>query len=162
MTLLLKKLGQLPAWQFILIVFLLLFVVVVPLSALVEIFDFDVEANTPVRDVGMLFSIVFSCILIPLLETYCLQYLPIYLTDRFISKNWSLQIVISAVIFGALHYYNPLYIVFGILNGLVLGAGFSSRYHMRGFKAAFWSIAFVHGLRNLIGVITAAFDTGNM
>lgn len=156
MNVLFKKIADLSAWQFIVIFLSLCLASAFPV-ALIE-YIFGLEDNMPLREDSFLFSIIFTCIFIPIFETYCLQYLPIYLTNRFISKNWSLQVLISAIIFGILHHYSILYIIYAVINGLILGLGFVAYYHTRGFKVAFWSIVCVHGLRNIIAVTLSYYD----
>jgi len=64
-------------------------------------------------------EIFIGLLLAPLLETFFIQYAIIESFKSRLSKVKS--IIISASVFGLLHFYNPFYLVYGFLAGLSFG-----------------------------------------
>jgi len=93
--------------------------------------------------------------LAPLLETLIFQALVIYLTGKFLTKNLTVQVLISAAIFGATHNFSPRYILFAILTGVVFAAGYIIYQRRRRWEDAAWAIILVHFLHNSIALIVS-------
>ena len=89
---------------------------------------------------------VYVVVLGPFLETVIFQWAPI----RFMRNNFQLgkakSVLLSALPFGLIHAYSPLYVLAAFCMGLLLAFGFLVRDVGRGH--ALWLIALVHGLNN--------------
>ena len=105
---------------------------------------------------NLLFGIISLVILVPILETFLFQQLPISVVSKF-SKNKYLQVFVSAVLFGITHPYSLLYIIYTIFAGIVLATGFILYKEVHGTRKAFCVTALVHGLVNLVAVLAIIF-----
>jgi membrane protease YdiL (CAAX protease family) len=96
---------------------------------------------------------IFSVLIIaPILETFIFQYLVIKLVEWLKWGNLP-AVLISAVLFGLLHFYNPGYIVFAFIGGLVLSYFFVLL--RQGKHKAFLWVCIAHILSNLCVVLIA-------
>lgn len=93
----------------------------------------------------------FVVILAPIFETFLLQWMVIQTTEE--NSKWKhkkkLAIFISAVFFGALHWYHPVYMVLTFVFGLFLAERFYYFYERTNYFSAFVYITIVHALMNL-------------
>lgn len=96
-------------------------------------------------------SLVLIVVAGPIIETFLFQMAPIILLQKLTSLPKSLIIVISAVIFGATHYYSVSYIVITFFIGLTYA--YSYVVFQRRSGLAFWVTASVHSLHNCLAVV---------
>ena len=102
---------------FVGVTLLLTYVVLFPSLPFVQFFASTGSELTYIRAISAL-------TLAPLLETLIFQALVIYLIGKFLTKNLTVQVLISAAIFGATHNFSPRYILFATLTGVVFAAGY--------------------------------------
>jgi len=88
----------------------------------------------------------------PVFETFLGQSLPYFLLKkiRFLNEKSYLILIISAVIFGLLHFYSLFYMIYAFLIGIVLMYAYMVR--VKSHKNAFLLVAICHSLLNL-GII---------
>ena len=87
------------------------------------------------------------------METLIFQALVIYLTGKFLTKNLTVLVLISAAIFGATHNFSPRYILFATLTGVILATGYVIYQRRRRWEDAAWAIILVHAASNSIALI---------
>ena len=98
---------------------------------------------------------ISSLTIAPFVETLIFQALIIYLIRKFLTKNLTVQVLISAVLFGTTHNFSPRYVLFATLVGVVLAAGYVIYLRRRRWEDAAWAIILVHFLRNAIALIVS-------
>lgn len=98
---------------------------------------------------------ISALIFAPFIETLIFQALIIYLIRKFLTKNLTVQVLISAILFGVTHNFSPRYILFATLTGVVLAAGYVIYLRKRRWEDAAWAIILVHFLRNAIALIVS-------
>ncbi len=86
----------------------------------------------------------------PIFETIFFQYLPIKLVQYY-SKNRVIAIAVSACLFAAIHFYNPVYVMMTFIGGIILA--FLYLYAEKVKKSPFWTTALLHALYNLYGYL---------
>ncbi|MDR0437036.1 MAG: CPBP family intramembrane metalloprotease [Bacteroidales bacterium] len=139
-------------------IFLLLsFAAKVATAGLVFIPFFTIEDEPIVgledMEKGLPYGIAVLVALMPIVETFLYQYLPIIIVNKF-SKNKYLQVFISAILFGLGHITHSIsYAIFAIFTGVVLATGFILYKENHSTQKAFWVTALVHGLFNLVSVL---------
>jgi membrane protease YdiL (CAAX protease family) len=105
--------------------------------------DFLLEINTYVLFLG-------AVILTPILETLIFQVFPYWLLFSVLKTKYRLCIFMagSSVFFSLFHLYNLPYLFFGLGSGFIL----SFYYYAGTFRkeGAVFSIAFIHGMNNLL------------
>jgi uncharacterized protein len=89
----------------------------------------------------------------PIIETWFCQYLPYYFLNKvkYLRERPYLMLLLSALFFGAGHYYSLFYIIYGFLAGFILMYGYMVR--IKTDKNTFYLIAITHSLVNLGGFI---------
>jgi hypothetical protein len=100
------------------------------------------------------FILFFTAVwLAPILETWICQYLPYYFLNKvkYLRERNYLILILSALFFGAGHFYSLFYIIFGFLAGIILMYGYMVR--VKTDKNIFCLIAITHALVNLGGFI---------
>jgi len=143
------RFSEKPIWKSIIILFFLITACSLVSACFISL-GYDMKGpNTVLAKMSFINGFLFACILSPILETGLL-YILIFLTNKYLTKSITIQIFLPAVIFGSLHTYSLLYIIYAILAGIVFCFGFCSYYYNRGFKTAFWSITLIHLLRNAL------------
>ncbi|MBT1705312.1 CPBP family intramembrane glutamic endopeptidase [Chryseosolibacter indicus] len=86
-------------------------------------------------------------ILGPMLKTFLFQYIPFkYLLNK---CKPALIIMLSSLLFGIWHFYNPLYILSGICAGLIYNVAYYFKRNSNPFVITFT----IHSLYNLIAFI---------
>jgi uncharacterized protein len=143
-----------PIW-FVLLLTSLSFVALVPFAILAAVFPSLSPGPGPLVAKRGFYEIAFgSVFLAPLLETALYQALPIELLSRKTSFSWQAEVVISAMLFGAAHWYSWGYVLSTFLVGLMLAYGYVVRRRARG--RPFFLVFLVHGLRNSISLTVFA------
>ena len=89
-----------------------------------------------------------SVVVAPFLETSLNQYLPYYLLNkvRYLKERSYLILLISALIFGSMHFNSLFYIFYGFICGLVLMYGYMVR--IKTDKKTYYLIVICHALVN--------------
>jgi len=102
--------------------------------------------------------IFIAIFLAPFLETFIFQTIVFGVLGKisFFSENQIVIIVISAVHFGLGHDYSSLYIVYGMLAGLVFSYGYSI-FQSR-IEGPYLMTCAVHALRNVVAVLLYALE----
>ncbi len=144
-------LGTRSVWKTIPLLLLLSYVIEVPLILLYVYFGIEIGDGPDMQLTPG--NILFFCIIVPFLETYLFQYLPIWLLKK-IFKKMVIPVYGSAIVFGCLHTYSFAYVVYAFLMGLVFALGFSAYCRKKSYKTAYMSIFLVHSIRNLIAFIS--------
>lgn len=96
---------------------------------------------------GWVYEFVFVCVIGPLLETFIFQWGIIRLMQR---SGWFAtwaMVLVSAIFFGASHWYDMSYVFFATCLGLVLAYAFVACDGTS--KNAYWCVVAIHALRNL-------------
>lgn len=143
------RFSEKPIWKSIIILFFIITACSL-VSVCFLLLGYDMKGpNTFLAKMSFINGFLFACILSPILETGLL-YILILLTKKYLTKSITIQIFLPGIIFGSLHTYSLLYMIYAILAGIVFCFGFCSYYYNRGFKTAFWSITLIHLLRNAL------------
>ncbi len=100
------------------------------------------------NDLDPIVFFFLGVIFAPLFETWFCQYLPYYFLNKikFLRERNYLILFLSALFFGANHFYSLFYIVYGFLMGLVLMYGYMVR--IKTDKNTFYLVAITHALVN--------------
>ncbi len=148
-------LGQFDTWirdqgvpVFIFIMIFMSFIVVVPVSVVASFGTNSIGYSRPVFSGNSLSTIFIVCMVAPLLETFMYQWLPLRLLGRMRNISTWQCVVLSAMIFGAAHWYSLYYIFYAFMTGLVFAYAFiicdatgsNSYIH----------VSIIHSLRNLV------------
>ena len=147
---------------FVLLFLLLTYLAQIPTLIIMGLAPDSVESLTSpgvkaLQEGNLFYVIARLVILVPIFETFFLQYLPIILINKF-SKNKYLQVAISAILFGLSHPYSVVYIIFATFVGVVFATGFILRKESRTTGEAFWATALTHGLANMVSVLAIFTD----
>ncbi len=149
---LLLRFSRLPIWKSILLLCIGMICGMVILGVC-TIFLGEEEADVFAKSDSFLNDFIWVCVVAPIVETFII-YLMIIFLDWILPKWVLLQVIVPTVIFGLSHLQSVLYSINGLLLGFVFAFGFCAYYHYRGFATAFNSIALVHSIRNLCGILS--------
>ncbi|MBN8672071.1 MAG: CPBP family intramembrane metalloprotease [Chitinophagales bacterium] len=129
-------------------------IMLIPIEGIVEIF-WDVTQLKEPPDPANLEQLPLNIIVTSVLETFVYQYLLFRIFRKWIhiKNKYFWAILISSLIFGFMHYYDVMYIIFAFLQGLTLG--YCYYFYKRNLVKAFWSTALVHAAHNSIAVLLA-------
>ena len=96
-----------------------------------------------------------AIIIAPIIETLVFQHLIFQVFRKWIpiKNKYFWAIIVSSVLFGLMHKYNVIYIIFAFLQGITLG--YCYYFYKRNLVKAFWSTAVVHAAHNSIAVLVA-------
>lgn len=146
-----KWLQNVPLWLFIVI----LLIIVNAITLCYSFIDSPVQSDELEKNIW--FTITVSILFAPILETLLCQFLPIELSQFFFEekcnkKYYSISIILSAIIFGAIHCYSIKYAIIAFFVGIVLAIGYISRMKY-GMWKAFFAIYWVHLFQNLLASI---------
>eukprot|EP01133_Synstelium_polycarpum_P002810 gene2810-3232_t len=97
------------------------------------------------------FVLAAGCLFGPLLETLLFQVLPNQILTRTGINNIYVLWIFPALLFGAFHHYNLLYITSASLGGLIFNYLYLKSKSNP--KHAFLSVALLHSLYNLYGFL---------
>ncbi|HET6632443.1 MAG TPA: CPBP family intramembrane glutamic endopeptidase [Rhodanobacteraceae bacterium] len=121
------------------------YAVVLPLAAFCVTFGLEAGPKFPDGVVEMFFA---TCVLGPPLETFVHQWLPIRILQRFGCRRSGTLVLVSAVGFGAAHWYSAYYIAAATLIGVVLGYAFLACDESG--RSPFLTVSLIHAARNLV------------
>lgn len=135
---------SLNAFEFVIAMLALTAGITLPIEYFASV---TLDDSTGPKAIGKLLEFpLFVVVLGPLLETVIFQWAPI----GFMKSNFQLKkitiVLLSALPFGLLHAYSPLYVLAAFCMGLLLAFGFLVRDEGQG--QALWLVALVHGLNN--------------
>jgi uncharacterized protein len=101
------------------------------------------------KENSIVFLFITPVILAPIFETFLGQSLPYYLLKKinYLNERSYLILIVSALIFGLLHFYSLFYIIYAFFLGLILSYGYMLR--VKNDKRTFILIAICHSLLNL-------------
>ena len=152
-------LGKLKFIPFVFVILLFSYIIFIPFL----IFEFfvpniaenltDVAQKVIEKEKGFLGAFIVSCIIVPVLETFLLQFLPIQTLQKFFKQSILFPILISAMLFALTHFYDILYVILMFLIGIVYAVGFVVYGKQRTVRHAFWAIALAHSLANCINLL---------
>lgn len=116
----------------------------------------DIEFRPAPLDLDMpIWMLVFTAVIAaPLYETLLFQMLPFFVLHRFATfrrNRWAI-VLISAMIFGSLHYYSAMYIIATMIIGALMMYGYIVKWR----RNAYWNIVLFHALWNGIAVAAKA------
>lgn len=141
-----NKAGELNTSLFVLILLVISFLITLPFEAFLEDINF-INKQTEWH----IMRIIFACSISPILETLCFQLLPIQIASSYLKfDNKLYPILISATMFGVMHFQSLLYIICAFLVGIIFALGFIIYRDSKGIKMAVIAISIVHALRNII------------
>lgn len=113
----------------------------------------DVVGNK-ITDKGLAWTLISTCIITPIRETFIYQMFIIYIVK---DLKIRFQVLISALIFALVHFYDPLYILRIFPVGIVLALGYILMKKRSNATLAFLSTAIVHSLINLVAIGVSYF-----
>jgi hypothetical protein len=108
---------------------------------------------------GLVSFAIVACVIAPPLETLLSQCVPIRICQ--VSFHWSRtrSIIISALLFGALHYYSFGYAVWAFAAGLTLAYAFTV-FDRKGSNSVLW-VSILHAARNGVSLVYLIFKLKN-
>jgi hypothetical protein len=109
-------------------------------SYIQETFFPGLEGN-PIENLSLPEQLFLACLVAPLLETLIFQHWAINILNKIGVRNYYLQLVIPAILFGLGHQYNPLYVVAMFVAGIIMN-----------YLFLYW-VALLHCLYNLYGTL---------
>lgn len=144
---------RLPTWAFLLSALVATFVVAVPLALVME--ALGVSMGNALEGFPILLAISIGVIVMPPIETLVCQWAPFALCRR-LKLSKAIAIVVSAIVFGVLHSYNPWYMLQAFFIGLVLAFTYVLAERRR--ESPFWMVTGVHAARNAVTVLVLALS----
>lgn len=131
-------------------VFVLLFLAASIITGIITTFLPEPTIEDPFTIDNKWVKIIFSLIIVPLIETLLFQSLIIEIVCKFIKRprhNLYVAIILSAFAFAFSHTYSISYVVFTFVGGLILAfAYYIGRYRR---ENAFLLVVIIHALYNL-------------
>jgi len=143
-----------------LFIWLWFFIIIITLtiSKLMEYIDIDFGVESmDIEKEGMVKMIGYGVIIGPVIETFIFTFLPYKLLSRII-KNDTLIIIIASLLFGISHFYSLMYIIYGVILGLILNT-----YYVYLLKknnntlTAFGLVTLLHASTNLTSLFLEYF-----
>lgn len=144
----------LSTFKFVIAITLSTFLCSIMLSLLVDLFNIEiVETTLNTAQDPLISQFLIVVIIGPLIETFIFQYENIKILRRInVLKNNDLTVIlISALIFGLMHFYSLSYIIHATLLGILLSYSFVVYESKK--VSPFWVVCIIHSLRNLISFI---------
>jgi hypothetical protein len=93
-------------------------------------------------------EVLLYFLLAPIFETLFFQLMPIWTLFHISHKKWR-TILISATLFGLIHYYNVYYLIYGFLGGVILAFFFVETYIKKDWLTAYILTVLLHGMHNV-------------
>ncbi|PKM68122.1 MAG: hypothetical protein CVU95_05630 [Firmicutes bacterium HGW-Firmicutes-2] len=145
-------LRSLPTAKFILMMTLISYLVVIPV-VLMGFFMNTHVGGPEFEDIPLVLMILIVVVIGPIWETIVYQLLIIrQLKKRIFFKNRSsLTILVSALVFGAVHIYSIYYMFYAFIIGFLFAYTFVIYEEKK--ASAFWVTMAIHGLRNGIAML---------
>ena len=131
-------------------------ILLIPIAAVLEMSGAVQQMIEPPNPAD-LEELPLAVIIAPIIETLVFQHLIFLIFRKWIpiKNKYFWAILISSVLFGLMHKYNVIYIIFAFLQGITLG--YCYYFYKRNLVKAFWSTALVHAAHNSIAVLVASF-----
>ena len=138
-----------PWWAFYLVGIFLKFAIIQPIFQLAE------TSSSPFVEHEILYLVLASLILAPLLETAIFQLGIVELTTVCVKKIFNndlplLGIILSALVFSLQHPYSIVYVIVAFLTGLFFAIMYYSFRVRNGVGYAYWMTMVFHVLWNLL------------
>ncbi len=133
-------------------------ILLIPIAAILEMSGAVQQLIEPPSPAN-LEELPLAVIIAPIIETLIFQHLAFMIFRKWIHirNKYFWAIIVSSVLFGLMHKYNTVYIIYTFLIGITLG--YCYYFYRRKPKAAFWSTALVHAAHNGIAVLsTCSFE----
>lgn len=129
-------------------------ILLIPIAAVLEIYGFVQQMIEPPNPANFE-ELPLAIIIAPIIETLVFQHLIFQVFRKWIpiKNKYFWAIIVSSVLFGLMHKYNIVYIIFAFLQGITLG--YCYYFYKRNLVKAFWSTAVVHAAHNSIAVLVA-------
>lgn len=130
----------------------------IPIAAVLEMSGAVQQLMEPSNPAD-LEELPLAVIIAPIIETLIFQHLVFWVFRKWIhvKNKYFWAIIISSVLFGLMHKYNVVYVIFAFLQGIILG--YCYYFYWRKPKTAFWSTALIHAAHNGIAVLfTCSFE----
>ena len=156
-----KTFIRIPSWSFIFIMVLSKYILLIMLMPLFIFMPYQGEIRGPsIIYESPVFAIVLSVLIAPIFETFLFQKSILRLTRKigYMKERIWLQIFISAFVFGLFHWYSLIYILQGVLLGLVFAYSYTVFEHKN--SSPIWNVVCIHGIGNLISMIIYYLDSG--
>lgn len=129
-----------------------------PITYILFSFAKNPEAAPSIYSSFNIFNIIDTCILAPFWETLKYQAFIIYVLQqiKIIKNNNIVIILISAILFGAMHYYNIAYIFTASIIGIFLA--YSYVLYKDKDQHPIWVVTVIHALHNSISILLIYFN----
>lgn len=144
-----NHLRQLTVVKFIVYIWIMSYIVVVPYMIVIGLFTDDIGEPAFIDNGSLVEALFLALIFAPLLETFIYQTLIIFILRMFNGiKNKPIVIIfISAIIFGISHSYSIFYVGFATIVGVLLA--YSYMVFLERKESSFWVTTAIHFMRNL-------------
>ncbi len=119
-----------------------------------HIAGYEIFVENDIVNDSLLKQIILAGIFGPMLETLITQQLPLLLLRKLFPKQkYILPILITSIIFGALHPFSIYYIVASFFSGIILSFSFLWFYDNYNSKMrAFIATTFIHSFINMVSI----------
>ncbi|MCF8018512.1 MAG: CPBP family intramembrane metalloprotease [Vallitaleaceae bacterium] len=147
-----KYLRSLSTAKFILIMVFISYLVVIPVVLMGFLMNIHV-GGPEFEDIPLALMILIVVVIAPIWETLVYQLLIIRQLKKliFFKRRSSLTILISALVFGAVHIYSIYYMFYAFIIGLLFAYTFVIYEDKK--ASAFWVTMAIHGLKNGIAML---------
>jgi len=139
--------------KFILVMTFFTYIIILPAVILFLLFN-NMEIGGPANLITFSYLEFFKLVfIIPILETFIFQKSIIRLLTKLkkIRNKKIIIILISALFFGIQHFYSLIYVFITFIIGILLAYSFIIYENKN--KSAFWTVTFIHSLRNLVNFV---------
>lgn len=129
-----------------------------PITYILLSFAKNPEAGPSIYSSFNIFEAIDTCILAPFWETLKYQAFIIYVLQeiKIIKNNNIVIILISAILFGSMHYYNVAYIFTASIAGIFLA--YSYVVYKDKDQHPIWVVTIIHALNNSIATLLIYFN----
>lgn len=107
------------------------------------------EIDLPYKSLSL--NIITIIFIAPVVETFIYQFLPFSLLFRALKIRPIYVIFFSSFLFGGMHYYNIIYVVYAFLSGFILIFAYIIFYKRKFYP--FVMVSIIHFIINLIAYI---------
>lgn len=102
-----------------------------------DFFEYS-NSDEEFKSMGYFEKLLLVCGISPIIETLFFQLVPYCLISKYLTNNKKLTLLLMAFIFSIVHIYNPAYMFFTFLGGLIL-ANFYFNIKKLNFSAFIWT-----------------------